>query len=368
MFSKIKGQNRALKVLKDEIINHRIGNSYLFYGPPGVGKFTTALFFAMAVNCYTLDERKPCGICKSCMKFTSLLHPDLLYVFPIPNFNIGTDGSIREEKMLQEYNQYLDHRRTKPWEEFFFSGNVEIRIESIRLLQEKISTSPYEARYKVCIIEDFDRINLSAANAFLKTLEEPPLDSIIIITTIKPDFILPTIKSRCQKIQFQKLHHKIIAEVLHEKGADQATANLYSRIANGDMERALRLFENESLTSRESSEKFLHLILENDDIGFLDFISQYRTSKTKSEFMEILDYLIIWFADLNNYIYNRELLINIDKTEILELMINRNHRVLDQIPAIMIQIEDMIKKLNHNVSPQLIGINIYNYLKSYFRL
>ena len=84
MFYRIKGQDRAIDILRRALKQDKVANSYLFYGPEGVGKFTTALFLGMAMNCHSTMDKRPCGVCPSCKKFLSFSHPDLIYVFPFP--------------------------------------------------------------------------------------------------------------------------------------------------------------------------------------------------------------------------------------------------------------------------------------------
>ena len=97
MFSKIKGQDKAISILKRAIVNDKIANSYLFFGPDGVGKFTTALYFGMALNCHSTLEKRPCGLCPSCRKFLSYSHPDMIYVFPTSKLDISLEGETNQQ-------------------------------------------------------------------------------------------------------------------------------------------------------------------------------------------------------------------------------------------------------------------------------
>jgi len=110
MFRQIKGQEQALSVLKHAIHSGKVGQAYLFYGPEGVGKFTTALYFGMALNCQSEDLEKPCGVCNSCKKFLQFSHPDFIYVFPTPNLKLSVEGDIQESKYVSEYQGYFKIR------------------------------------------------------------------------------------------------------------------------------------------------------------------------------------------------------------------------------------------------------------------
>ncbi|GAB4388941.1 MAG: DNA polymerase III subunit delta' [Thermodesulfovibrionales bacterium] len=145
----------------------RLASSYMFAGEQGIGKRFTAFNFAKALNC--LDPAgggDACEACASCRKMNSGSHPDLVAV--------GPDGD-------------------------------QIRVDEIRKLEGALSYRAYEARVKVAIVDDAEKMNASAANAFLKTLEEPSPDSLIILVTSAPDRLPATIRSRCSRVNFTPL-------------------------------------------------------------------------------------------------------------------------------------------------------------------
>ncbi|HPR18441.1 MAG TPA: DNA polymerase III subunit delta' [Candidatus Cloacimonadota bacterium] len=363
MLRKILAQEKAISILENSIRNERIANSYLFYGPDGVGKFTTALYFGMALNCTSTMEKRPCGLCNSCQKFLRLNHPDFLYIFPTPKLDITLMGGIKSTKTLDEFNAYLENKRTSPWKEFFFSSGTGIRIESIRQLEYKISLSPNEATTKIFIIEDADQMTVQAANAFLKTLEEPPTDSVIILTTSKPNSLVPTILSRCQQVPFQAIPKKVIENrLLENKALDNVDARIYARIANGSLERALRLADEGRIQSREQTLDLLKLVITHNDLSFLDFALNYRSSKSQNILNEIISHLIIWITDLSYFHNDPQEIINLDKTDILETLYAMNPHVDEYAVDLISFLEDMQKKLDGHVNAELIIIEIYNRL------
>ncbi|MEJ2683587.1 MAG: DNA polymerase III subunit delta' [Candidatus Sulfobium sp.] len=178
----IIGQDRAIAMLSGSIRRRRLAGSYLFCGESGVGKKTTALNFAKALNCLRTDVPGPpedsCDRCESCLKMDAGVHPDLLVVSP-------------EER--------------------------QIKIEEIRLVDEALSLKPFEGRKKAVIVDDAETMNISAANAFLKTLEEPPGESVIILVSSRPEVLPGTIRSRCARINFSPLSLESCVRVLGEK-------------------------------------------------------------------------------------------------------------------------------------------------------
>lgn len=144
----------------------RVASSYLFAGEQGIGKRFTALNFAKALNCLDPADLDGCDKCPSCVKIDSGTHPDFLLVEP--------DGD-------------------------------QIKVEQVRRLEEALSLTAYEGKVKVAVVDDAEAMNANAANAFLKTLEEPPPGSLIILVSSSPDRLPDTIRSRCSRINFRPL-------------------------------------------------------------------------------------------------------------------------------------------------------------------
>lgn len=262
------------------ITRGRIATSYLFSGEQGIGKKTTALNFAKALNCQRsgvggfpagagqgseeqntlgLDISEAlqdtggdaCDACDACLKIDAGTHPDVLLISP-------------EER--------------------------QIRIEEIRTIENALAFRPYEGRYKVVIVDDADAMNIAAANAFLKTLEEPPEESIIILVTSRPDRLPDTIRSRCSRISFGPLSLEATKQVLRgrvpDAALDLAARNSMGRpgfALNTDMmeERAWFLgllegmlrSEKDSWSSREEMDRWFELCL-----AFLRDLAVYKVT------------------------------------------------------------------------------------------
>ena len=244
------GQERPVHILKGCIAKERIPHALLFTGDEGIGKRLTAIHFAKALNCKRVmghesgDEvqdlfqdflPKPpgpgpdapidsCDTCPSCTKIDKLFNPDAL---------ISPD---EDEKALKEkiYWGHPDVALVLPYKEM-------IRIDVIRKLEESLSYKPFEGSYKIAIVDDAERMNSEAANAFLDTLEAPPEHSIIILISARPDLLLPTIRSRCQRISFSPLPVETMGGLLKEKfgDMDDEQARLLSVLSGGRLGYAL---------------------------------------------------------------------------------------------------------------------------------
>ncbi len=152
------------------MLHDRVAHAYLFYGENGIGKRLTAIRLAQAINCdtdYGPDGPDACGTCRSCHQIEARIHPDFLLIEP-------------------------DQEQANP----------QSKIEQIRELESQIIYRPLVGRRKVCIIDEADRLTLGAANALLKTLEEPPAHSLLLLVTSRPLALPATVRSRCQGLRF----------------------------------------------------------------------------------------------------------------------------------------------------------------------
>lgn len=201
-FPQITGHESQKEFLRNSVRKNRISHAYLFSGPEGVGKKLVATGFAKLINCAEGGTENLDCECTSCAKTEKGLNPDVL-VFGYP-----------DEKTIK-----VDH----------------IRQDVERL----IHLAPYENPYKVFIIDGAQRMNFNAQNAFLKTLEEPPPNSVIILITTLADLLMPTIRSRCQSVVFQPLAPSQVKDLLERKKPDEDNPDLVSRISGGSISKAL---------------------------------------------------------------------------------------------------------------------------------
>lgn len=197
-FRDIIGQDRAIDMLTGALRRGRVSGAYLFRGEEGVGKRLTALAFAKALNCREKGD-DACDECDSCGKIDAAVHPDVLMLSPVERL---------------------------------------IRIDEIRKIDDALSFHPFEGLRKVIIVDDAESMNIAAANAFLKTLEEPPAESVIILISPRPDLLPPTIRSRCSQVRFSTLSTDFCREVIQDK-VPKPEVDLLARLSMGRPGRAL---------------------------------------------------------------------------------------------------------------------------------
>ena len=206
-FPQIIGHEPQKEFLRNSVRKNRISHAYLFSGPEGVGKKLVAIGFAKLINCSEDGTENLDCECTSCVKTEKGLNPDVLV--------------------------------------FGYPGEKTIKVDHVRQdIERLIHLAPYENPYKVFIIDGAQRMNFNAQNAFLKTLEEPPPNSVIILITTLADLLMPTIRSRCQSVVFQPLETGQVKSFLEKENPGNDNSELVSRISGGSISRALNTDED----------------------------------------------------------------------------------------------------------------------------
>ena len=211
------GHQRVLSYLERILCGEKMGQSYLFTGKEGIGKYLVARWFAAGVLCQSEEER-PCLKCASCARVSKGIHVDLKEVAP-------------------------DQRGL-------------ISIDTIRSVQDWLSVRPMEGTRKALLIDNAHAMNIPAANAFLKTLEEPPSSAVIVLVTSNPLWLLPTIRSRCQVVWFSPLSGEDVREVLSKKDVE-VEANLLNLVSQGSPGRLLEMVESPHYQAMEKATRLL---------------------------------------------------------------------------------------------------------------
>jgi DNA polymerase III subunit delta' len=213
----IRGHDDVVAQFRRALGRRRLASSFLFVGPAGIGKRTFALKMAQALLCQTVPEAAfdPCGTCESCQQVTAGTHPDIVRVEkPKDKSDIPVALLIGD----------LDHRGKEG-------------------LCHDISLKPFMGGRRIAVIDDADYLNEAGANCLLKTLEEPPPRSVLILIGTSPAKQLPTIRSRCQLVRFRPLEPAAVAELLLSQGlaSDAAEARRLAQYSEGSIQRAMEL-------------------------------------------------------------------------------------------------------------------------------
>ncbi|MTV48434.1 DNA polymerase III subunit delta' [Heliobacillus mobilis] len=247
--SQIEGQERAVQQLIRGLSRERVAHAYLFSGPQGVGKRTTARAFAQAVLCLEPREGEACESCASCRQFSGENHPDFFHIRP--------DGAS-------------------------------VKIDQIRNLQKRIRYLPYVSAHQAVIIEQAETMQGPAANALLKILEEPPGPTVFILVTDRGHGILPTILSRCLPVHFQPIPGEAIGRFLRQKGVDPRHIPLLVLLSDGRWDRAGQLAEAGLPPGREKAQQILERLPRMNDSQIFQLAEEW--DKNKEAIAEFVDY------------------------------------------------------------------------------
>ncbi|HLX60983.1 MAG TPA: DNA polymerase III subunit [Planctomycetota bacterium] len=227
------GQAPAKAYLRATLAARRLAHGCLFTGPAGVGKRTAAYAFAQTVLCHNPPSPDtPCGECKSCRWFAArsgahINHPDMINLLTVKITGEEDGRPVRSEKLVGDHEPV-------------------IRLEAVQYVCEQLHRSPMAGTKRAVIIPEAQRLcrgQAESANAFLKTLEEPPAASLIILTSSQPEALLETIVSRVQNVQFKRLASADVATGLKRRwpGMEDNDVNLVAAMSDGSIGRALEL-------------------------------------------------------------------------------------------------------------------------------
>lgn len=303
MFEPLIGNQRGKEILRRMLAARRVPGALLFAGIEGIGKKLFALELAKALNCRAPKNFEACDACSSCVRIQTSRFPDH-----------ETEEANREKVIWSEHPDVALVRSFKKI----------IRVHVMRDLEREANFRPYEGAARLFIIEDADKLNEQASNALLKTLEEPPPTTYIILVTSRPDALLPTIRSRCQTLRFEPLDAIVIEEHLKrtqkrtKKNAAAPDESLRARAAQGSIGRAVSLDLEGYLSQREMMLGILvALTTEPDRARLLRASEELADPKRKDEYETRLDVLatLIHDAWLLSLGAPRERVVNIDLIE-----------------------------------------------------
>ena len=211
------GQERAQAALERGLADGRAAHAYLFVGPERVGKRTLALKLAQALNCE--DDERPCGECSTCRRIAGGIHADVQTV---------TVEEAKDDEGMQKG----------------------IHVSQIREIERATALKPFEGLTRVVIINPAEEMNAAAQNAFLKTLEEPPPQVVFVLVAADESRLLPTIRSRCQRLELRLPSLADVEAALLERGVEGERARLLARLSRGRIGWALEMADDASLLER----------------------------------------------------------------------------------------------------------------------
>ena len=239
------GQERIKEVFGAAITKGTLGHAYLLCGEHGTGTFTAALELSMALLC-THPSARPCYVCDACHKVQTYSHPDFHVIMPVclGKEHKASDGKLSPDGWNFLSSNMLD-RIKDPYRIPAYTGIPQVPVEWVREVNHAIIRGSLEDGKNVAILDGVDMMGKEAANAMLKTLEEPPADTIMLLLTDRIHSVLPTILSRCQILRFGYLSPETIrSEMAKRFSIDLADHRLDSAADSGSLGNAIYMYEN----------------------------------------------------------------------------------------------------------------------------
>lgn len=318
MFADVIGHERQKTLLEAALRHDRVAHAYLFHGEAHIGKGLMALRLAQVLNCdRPADAGAPdrCGPCRSCHQIEARTHPDFLLIEP--------------ERDL---------------------ANPQIKIDQVREIESQIIYRPLIGRFKIVVIDDADRLTLSAANALLKTLEEPPAHSVFILITSRPFALPATITSRCQCLRFvPPAQTQVEAALILKRNIPPQDARLLALATQGRIGEALHA---EIASMRQTREELQTLLSPSSLRSTTRLLTIAETLAKADRAQEALEWIAQWCRDLLlvKIGADRRLILNAGQTKVNELAdAVRTDLLLD----IMGQIEEIQQAAVRNLNAQL---------------
>jgi len=332
--SEIKAQEAAVKALLSSISKGSVTHAYLFSGPKSVGKTSTALAFAAALNCLSrTPEGDSCGLCPSCLRIAAGSDADVLVIRP--------DGN-------------------------------QTKIDQMQEMIRELTFAPLSGRYKICIIEQADTLNSSSENSILKILEEPPHYAVLILLSRNPNSLLPTIRSRCRSIRFKRASSEEVVEAL-QSGFDRDIDELRTIAAcsQGTIGRAYELASNPRFMEERRSvlhalKNWAHgpavLSLQTAEI-MREMAKPPKNNlegqTTVKNLSSMLEHILAWYSDLLKVkVCGADAdVINLDFAD--ELVDQSKLYTIPRLRDAVHSIIDSRRYLEGNITPQLVLENLF---------
>ncbi len=245
LFRDIIGHDETKRALLRSVQTNHVAHAQLFDGPVGGAGVALAWAFATYVNCEDRQPEDSCGRCPSCVKMRKLVHPDVYHIFPLPR--TPKDGEDLLAELTPKWRSFLEaqpYRTLSEWLAYInATGNQQgiIPIRESRGIINKLSLKAFEGEYKIMLFWQPELLNIAAANALLKILEEPPEKTLFLLVSSQSDKLLTTIISRTQRVAVRAFDDDEVTQFLTQKGVDERRARQIAYLCEGNLSEAVRL-------------------------------------------------------------------------------------------------------------------------------
>ncbi len=355
LWPRVIGQARVKRTLLSALRTGRLAHAYLFYGPEGVGKDAMALELARILHCERGGE-SACGECDSCLRAAAMQHPDIQLITALPTGKSEEKDDPPLSKLTADDIAMIREEYRKKGENPYYRLDIPralvIKISSVREVRREAALTSYGGKRRIFVISRAEDMEDAAANALLKTLEEPAGDCLILMTTANREALLPTIISRCQQVRFDPLGAEEIGRALIERqGVDPSRATLISRLSNGSYSRALELLSTDVFEERSFAVEFIRNALSGNAARVIDDTDRIASWKNRDQVQRFLVTILMWFRDAM-VLKEGGKIINLDQEEDLRRFLTRNPQA--DILAAIAETERALSLLDRNAYIKLV--------------
>jgi DNA polymerase-3 subunit delta' len=347
----IVGHSRAKELFRRAFRSGRLAHAYLLEGTPGIGKEALAFAIARALLC-TSRPGDGCTECSACKRVAALRHPDLWYLFPHPS-NLADDA--KAEMALE--------KATGKRVSFAFPTPASIPLGDVKLLQKDATLRPLEGAWKVFIVREAQHLTEEASNALLKTLEEAPPRTVILLTSSAPHALLPTVVSRCQRVPMGRLSVDEVGAVLVSKLGIAEDVELWARLADGSPARAWEMAKDGRIqAARALAAELVERCLDGTRSGCLATADRLVLTRDRGLVEAVLAAMLGFCRDaLADRAGHQAVIQNIDYSELTARLAET--RGFDDLARIVGSLSDVSVAVRGNINVRLAVLTIVSALR-----
>ncbi|MEZ4903460.1 MAG: DNA polymerase III subunit delta [Spirosomataceae bacterium] len=319
LFKDIIGHDQTKQVLIRSVQNNHVAHAQLFDGPVGGAGLALAWAYATYVNCEDKQPDDACGRCASCAKMRKLVHPDVYPIFPLPR--TPKDGEDLLRDLTISWRAFLEEHpyRTLPdWLAYINATGSQqgiIPVKESRNIIGKLSLKSFEGEFKIMLFWQPELLNVQAANALLKILEEPPEKTLFLIVSSQSDKLLTTIISRTQRVAVRAFTDEEVALFLLQKGIEERRARQIAYLCEGNLSEAIRLTQESEDNRFEWFANWMRKCFSRDFAALVKLADEFD-GLGKDKQKGLFDYILNLFRDLFLWQNGVETLVRLKEEEL----------------------------------------------------
>ena len=319
LFKDIIGLKDTKQALVRAVNHNHIAHAQLFDGGVGGASLAMALAFATYINCEDKQDDDACGRCSSCAKMSKFAHPDVHHIFPLPRSPKENEDLLAElTPQWRSFIQQNPYRTLTEWLEFInATANQQgiLPIKEARSIVNKLTLKAFEGGYKIVILWQPELLNISAANALLKILEEPPAKTLFLFVTNNADKLLTTIISRTQRVRIRAFTDEEVCEYLLEKNVEEKRAKQIAYLSEGNLSQAFQLIDHPDDDRHSWFANWMRTSFRRDLVLLVKMADEFD-GFTKEKQKGLFDYTLSLFRDLFLWQNGAESLLRLEEEEL----------------------------------------------------